>query len=75
MRNVYGTFLGVSCAACFVVTLIPKFDQAEYRKVRGIMYIILGLSTALMFVVFTFYEDYVTPYSVWLYALGGYIYI
>lgn len=42
---------------------------------RGIMYIILGLSTALMFAVFTFYSEYVTPYEPWLYGLGGYIYI
>lgn len=73
--RIYMPLLGLACLSCFVVTLIPKFDSTEYQKVRGIMYIILGLSTASMFVMFAFLEPYVTPVSSWPYAIGGYIYI
>ena len=36
--------------ACFIVTIAPGFDKPKYRKWRGIMFIILGLSCALLFV-------------------------
>ncbi len=39
------------------------------------MYIILGLSTASMFIMFSFMHPYITPHSGLIYALGGYIYI
>ena len=75
LKYVYESILAVACIGCFIVTLIPKFDTEKYRKVRGIMYIILGLSTGSIFVMFTFVSEYVTPHYGWLYALGGYIYI
>ena len=54
---------------------MPKFDKPAYRKIRGVMYIILGLSAGLMFIMFEFMEEYITPLKSWIYALGGYIYI
>ena len=39
------------------------------------MYIILGLSTASMFFMFSFMKEYITPHRPAIYALGGYIYI
>ena len=69
------TVLGLACLGCFIVTLMPRFDQPEYIAVRGIMYIILGLSTASMFFMFTFMKEYIAPHSPFVYALGGYIYI
>ena len=39
------------------------------------MYIILGLSCGLMFIMFAFIDDYISPNTAWIYALGGYIYI
>ena len=39
------------------------------------MYIILGLSTGSMFVMFAFMEEYITPLSSYIYAIGGYVYI
>ena len=74
-KQIYMGILAIACLSCFIATLMPKFDKPAYRKVRGIMYIILGLSTASMFVMFAFMEQYVTPLSTWIYALGGYIYI
>ena len=74
-KNVYMVVLGLACLGCFIVTLMPRFDKPEYRSVRGIMYIILGLSTASMFFMFSFMKEYVTPHRPAIYALGGYIYI
>ena len=67
--------LFTACVACFAVTMIPKFDSAEYRKVRGTMFVILGVSTGSMFVMFLFMDEYITPHSFWVYGLGGYIYV
>jgi len=39
------------------------------------MYIILGLSTGSMFIMFAFMHPYITPHSGAVYAIGGYIYI
>lgn len=39
------------CTTCFVVTLMPKFDEPKFRPIRGIMFIILGVSTTMVFVV------------------------
>lgn len=41
---------GVLCLACFVATLMPKFDEPKFRPVRGIMFVILGVSTVIIFV-------------------------
>ena len=74
--RIFSFVFGAACAACFIVTLMPKFDTAEYVKVRGIMFIILGLSTLSLFFMFgQINEMYVTPWSILTYAVGGYIYI
>jgi adiponectin receptor len=65
----------VACIACFIITLIPKFDTAKYQKFRGIMYIILGLSCGGIFAILPFLSPYTTPTNGWIYAIGGYIYI
>jgi len=39
------------------------------------MYIILGLSCGVMFIMFEFMKEYIAPNWGWGYALGGYIYI
>lgn len=75
IKQLYMAVLGIACLCCFIATLMPKFDAPAYRKVRGIMYIVLGLSTASMFVMFTFMDEYITPLSTLAYAMGGYIYI
>ena len=74
-KHIYMAVLFTACVACFAVTMIPKFDSAEYRKVRGTMFVILGVSTGSMFVMFCFMDEYITPHSFWVYGLGGYIYV
>jgi hypothetical protein len=51
---IYIALESLACIVCFTVTLIPKFDQAHYRKARGMMYIILGLGSGGMFIMFEF---------------------
>lgn len=61
---------------CFIVTLMPRFDREEYRKMRGVMFIILGISCGSMFVMFQFIDEHLlVPIKIWVYILGGYIYI
>jgi hypothetical protein len=43
--------LGSMCLICFTVTLVPKFDQPKYRPARGIMFIVLGISTVFIWVI------------------------
>lgn len=75
MKNIFMWIYGIVCLICFVVTLIPEFDKPSYRKVRGIMYILLGLGSGSMFILFSFLDPYITYNKAWIYALGGYIYI
>ena len=72
---IYMITMGIACLACFIVTLLPKFDQPEYRKWRGIMFIILGLGCSILFIGFAFYDYGIVHTNFWLWALGGYIYI
>lgn len=74
-QQIYTWSYATICLICFVVTLLPKFDKPEYRKVRGIMYILLGLGAASMFVMFVPMDPYITFNKGWVYGLGGYIYI
>ena len=39
----YLTFSCVFCTASFVITLLPNSDQPEFRKVRGILFVVVGL--------------------------------
>ena len=39
------------------------------------MYIVLGGSGGFMFIMFACMDEYMSENNVWVYALGGYIYI
>ena len=55
-RTIFQIAMGLACMACFVVTIAPGFDKPKYRKWRGIMFIILGLSCALLFIAMEVWE-------------------
>lgn len=42
--------LGFMCFLCFTVTLMPKCDAPKFRAFRGILFMLLGISTGLIFV-------------------------
>lgn len=64
------------CAACFIVTLIKKFDSPKYRPVRGFMFIGAGLATIAIFITNNVGDmDFkVKVPSLW-YGVGGAVYI
>ena len=74
-RTVFLTAMGLCSLACFIVTTYPGFDTPKFRKWRGIMFMTLGLMTAAMFTVFAIWPDECVKTNIWLWALGGYIYI
>ena len=50
-------------AACFITTLMPKFDTAQYRMWRGVIYVAAGLFCGLVFLEFSFYQsDYIQEF-------------
>lgn len=40
---IYIVLMTSCCLAVFIVSLWPRFDKPKYRKLRGILFIILGL--------------------------------
>lgn len=78
IRNIFLALITTSCTLCFVCTLIPQFEKPELRKVRGLMFIFLGLSTMFPFVYIYNFADprYILEEGLiapWL--LGGAAYI
>lgn len=68
--------MGTLCAACFITTLIPSFDQPTYRPVRAIMFMAAGLSTAAVFVaILCFKNEFKLETDPGWYGVGGYVYI
>jgi adiponectin receptor len=59
------------------VSLIPKFDAPKYRKFRAILFVIVGLSSAIPGVHIIFFRNKaLSPQPpVFLLALGGALYI
>jgi len=47
LRNIFLGLMTGAASFCFIVTLIPKFEEPRFRAVRGYMFIVLGLSFAI----------------------------
>lgn len=45
-RNLYLTFISIFAIIVFIVSVRPDFNTPEKRKFRGILFLILGLSSA-----------------------------
>lgn len=74
-RLTWGVGLGIACATCFVLTLIPDCDTAKCRPAKGFMFIACGLSTVGVFVHLGYSNEYQLSYEWYNYAIGGAIYI
>ena len=62
--------------ACFVTTLWPRFDQAQYRTWRGVIYVVAGLFCSAVWIDLYWYASpYKMNVPVLVYAIGGLIYI
>jgi adiponectin receptor len=72
----YTIFIDAVCFLAFVVTMLPRFDTPKYRKCRAILYVIVGLSSALpSFHVLVDNTLYMYPFPGILWMLGGAFYI
>ena len=67
----------VSAVGSFLFMLIDKYSAAEYKWLRGLLFVILGISCGNPFVYLALVEDkrYLTSYSFWPWGLAGAIYI
>lgn len=80
-RLFYLGLITSSSTACFIVLLVPKFAQPEYRPCRAFMFIFLGLSAAIPFIYIGYLHGtpdskYILPkYHHWPWLIGGFVYI
>jgi adiponectin receptor len=75
LKMIWTCVMGVGCAICFVITLLPDCDKARCRPAKGIMFIVMGLSTASV-IGYLGVENPMQLKVQWQwYALGGAIYI
>lgn len=54
-RNLFLALITSTCAAAFVVTMMPSMNQPKYRAFRGFLFIILGLSAAAPLIYLNFF--------------------
>lgn len=77
MKNFYLTAIGLSCLGCFVVLLVPKFDQPRFIPLRGIMFVICGLLSGAPIIHIEYFLDnkYLNDFPSFPLAFGGALYI
>ena len=75
-RYLYIGLAGLLCSACFATSLIKKFDSGAWRPVRGIMFMLAGLSFigVLIQIRVPASPDKLPTSALW-YGLGGAVYI
>lgn len=55
LRYIFMTISGVSCLVVFFVTLMPVFSKPEYKWLRGILFVSLGVSVGAPLVYLNYY--------------------
>ena len=77
IKNFFLVLITVSSVGSFLFMLIDKYSAPQYKWLRGLLFVILGLSCANPFVYLSLVEDkrYLSNYAFWPWALGGAIYI
>jgi len=73
----YTIIIDSVCLLAFIGSLVPTFDQPKYRNIRAILFVIVGLASGLPGLHVVFFRDpFVSPpANVFLWALGGAVYI
>lgn len=54
-RNWFCFIITASCLSVFAVVMMPKFNQPQYRPIRGFMFVVLGLSMTIPLIYLKFY--------------------
>lgn len=65
------------CLVAFIFSLLPTFDKPEYRNIRAVLFVLVGLSSGLPGLHAALFRDpFITPpMSIHLWALGGAVYV
>ena len=71
-RKIYFIAIGIACIVCTIISISPGFDRPKYRKWRGIMFMILGIMTTGLFIVFWIWPEECLKTNILLWLLGGY---
>ena len=76
-RYVFSSFMALTCTLTYIVILTPKYDSAEYIKLRGSLFVACGLSTVVpcLYMEFCLQEKYLDDFRIYMWALGGFIYV
>ncbi|CAI2362345.1 unnamed protein product [Moneuplotes crassus] len=74
---VYTSVMAAGCGIAFAVSLIPKFDAPKYRMCRAILFVVVGLSSAIpgIHIIGFRHPEYMPKPPIFLLGLGGAIYI
>jgi adiponectin receptor len=61
----------------FISSLVPAFDSPKYRNIRATLFVLVGLTSGLPGLHVVFFRDpFISPPSnVFLWALGGAVYV
>ena len=76
-RDVSIVLMTVTCSATLVVTMMPQFATSEYRRVRGTIFVCLGLTAGCpaFILLVDFIPGEMVDYDPILYVIGGATYI
>eukprot|EP00347_Sterkiella_histriomuscorum_P020952 403335825 len=76
-RNLYMILQSVSCFLVFAASLWPKFDKAQYRVLRGVLFVILGLVAVAPFThIFLVRDSELLPiFNPTLWIVGAVLYV
>jgi adiponectin receptor len=74
------TYLGLMyffCFIAFVIFLVPQFERARFRVLRGVVFVICGLLSAIPMMHMKYFteEQYLKDFLALPWALGGALYI
>jgi adiponectin receptor len=75
IRYLYVTLITVFCSISFIVTMLPNADIPKYRKLRGILFIIVGLLAGVPIAHAAITNDPGIMINLYYWALGGVVYI
>lgn len=56
-KYVFLTIMSVSSGVTFIVTMMPRFGTPEYRRFRGLLFILLGLCAGSLIIKLSFFRE------------------
>lgn len=75
IKLMYIILISTFCIFAFAVTLMPNSDQPNYRKLRGFLFIIVGLTAGIIPFHAALTNDPNVLVKLFYWALGGIVYV